>query len=104
MALRIGYDASMVTAAAKRAKDGPQAGRCSSILLQDRSLKRSLHPTFAVSSPRKNQVSSGDLDRALRQWSREHASPGLMLAQSANDLLFREPQSLQLSVLVKAGL
>jgi hypothetical protein len=30
--------------------------------------------------------------------------PSLMLAQNANDLLFREPCSLHLSVLVKAGL
>ena len=29
---------------------------------------------------------------------------GLMLAQNANDLFFREPCSLHLSVLVKAGL
>jgi hypothetical protein len=28
---------------------------------------------------------------------------GLMLAQNADDLLFREPRSLHLSVLVKAG-
>jgi hypothetical protein len=29
---------------------------------------------------------------------------GLMLARNANDLFFREPSSLDLSVLVKAGL